>query len=202
MTEITIGDLTAADKGAGWTACFAGYCAFYQSPFSDDLADRVFELLMNPEVNLFCLVARSDKTAVVGIAHYRSAPSPLDGKNNTFLDDLFTVPEFRGTGIGKKLILEVHARAARKGELPLQWITAETNVAAQALYNKLADQTSSWPYSIRFDIPMETPLNKVDLPEGYSILSCEDLKAEDEARWRELFAQYVCSTSALHQQKY
>jgi GNAT superfamily N-acetyltransferase len=191
MNDIIIGDLTPADKEAGWATCFAGYCTFYESPFSDDLADRVFELLMNPEVNLFCLVARSQSMGVVGIAHYRAAPSSLNGKNITFLDDLFTVPELRGTGIGKKLILEVHARAAAKDELPLQWITAETNVAARALYNKLADCTSWWPYSIRFDVSQETTLDRVNLPEGYSIISFKDLKIEDEGAWREIFAKYA-----------
>ena len=41
---------------------------------------------------------------LVGIAHYRTMPSPIKGENIGFLDDLFVEPDFRGKKIGQKII--------------------------------------------------------------------------------------------------
>jgi ribosomal protein S18 acetylase RimI-like enzyme len=196
--SFSVDDLSPSDEKA-WAECFEGYCDFYRSPYTADLGSRVFALLMDPEANLQCVVARNSAGRVVAIAHFRSAPSSLDGRNTTFLDDLFTLPELRGRHIGRALISEVARRAAAKGELPLQWITGEDNTAAQALYDKIACRTDWVPYLIRFDDPELLGTQKAlagempfsTLPEGYSMFSSEDLRTEDMASWKEAFSKYA-----------
>ena len=57
----------------------------------------------------------------------------------------------RGKGVGRLLIEGVYRIAREQKELPLQWLTAESNTTAQTLYDKLAARTSWAPYAIRFD---------------------------------------------------
>ncbi|MDB5741585.1 MAG: family N-acetyltransferase, partial [Alphaproteobacteria bacterium] len=58
-----------------------------------------------------------------------------------YLQDLVTVPQARGQGVGRALIaaVEDEARAARASRL--YWHTHETNVTAQVLYDKLAEKS-------------------------------------------------------------
>ena len=60
---------------------------------------------------------------LVGLAHYRSFPEPLLGKDVGFLDDLFVPPAHRGQGIGRKLIDAVAAIARQRGWPVLRWST-------------------------------------------------------------------------------
>ena len=196
MADVEIALFVPADRAAGWEECFAGYCAFYESPFSEELADRVFRILTDPVANLKCLVARTIASGrVVGIAHYRSAPSSLDARNTTFLDDLFTLSAMRGKGVGRMLIERVYRIAEEHDELPLQWLTAESNTPAQALYDKLAVRTSWAPYGIRFETTSDSSSSgaqpDMNLPDGFSLISCEDLTYDDEASWTAIFSHYA-----------
>ena len=55
-----------------------------------------------------------------------------------YLNDLYTVPEARGQGIGRLLIEAVYAMAKARGCAKVHWLTHESNVGAQSLYNQLA----------------------------------------------------------------
>jgi GNAT superfamily N-acetyltransferase len=62
-------------------------------------------------------------------------------KNICYLQDLFTVPEARGTGVGRELIAAVNAMAREKNCFRVYWQTHETNLPGQALYDKVADKS-------------------------------------------------------------
>lgn len=60
------------------------------------------------------------------------------------LNDLFTVPEMRGKGIGKMLTEHCRAFAKESNASRLQWVTAEDNIRAQKLYDSLNITKSNW----------------------------------------------------------
>jgi GNAT superfamily N-acetyltransferase len=65
-----------------------------------------------------------------------------------FLDDLFVVPEARGSGVAKRLLEAVAAEAAARGWAKVRWITAEDNAPARALYDQVATRTAWVTYEM------------------------------------------------------
>jgi ribosomal protein S18 acetylase RimI-like enzyme len=81
---------------------------------------------------------------MVGFATlYFSFASSIAGKVG-LLNDLYTLPDCRGNGVGKALIRHSYEYAIAKGAKRLQWLTAQDNEQAQALYNSLGASRSSW----------------------------------------------------------
>lgn len=60
------------------------------------------------------------------------------------LNGLYTMPKYRGKGIGKKLIEHCRDYAINQGAALLQWVTAPDNLAAQKLYDSLEAKKSEW----------------------------------------------------------
>lgn len=60
------------------------------------------------------------------------------------LNDLYIQPKHRKNGYAKELINNALKIAKEMGLSRLQWLTAEDNVKAQQLYNKLGIAKSSW----------------------------------------------------------
>lgn len=91
-----------------------------------------------------CLFLYRVAGEVVGFATvYFSFSSTLAAKV-AILNDLFTQPNYRGRGIGRKLIEHCRNFAATRGAARLQWLTAPDNAAAQKLYDALATRKSNW----------------------------------------------------------
>jgi len=78
MNHITIGVPGAADK-ADWRRLYDGYAAFYKVPMSDEIANRVWSWINDPAHAVEALVARTPGGRVVGLAHFRGMPRPLNG---------------------------------------------------------------------------------------------------------------------------
>ena len=139
---VTVRALAAGDRPA-WERLYRGYAAFYQVPMNDAVLDATWRWLMGGERRLEGMVAVQGTGELVGLAHYRSFPEPLLGKELGFLDDLFVPPAHRGQGVGRQLIEAVAAIARQRGWPVLRWITAQDNAAARSLYDQLA-QTTAW----------------------------------------------------------
>ena len=60
------------------------------------------------------------------------------------LNDLFIKKKYRGHGYGKALIDNAMRITEEKGFSRLQWLTAEENKSAQALYSKTGASQSRW----------------------------------------------------------
>jgi len=57
-------------------------------------------------------------------------------------------PDARGSGAGRALIDTVAAWAGEHGCAKVYWLTAETNVTARALYDRVATHTGFVHYEI------------------------------------------------------
>ncbi|WP_370246276.1 N-acetyltransferase family protein [Candidimonas sp. SYP-B2681] len=88
--------------------------------------------------DLFCLIAEVDGQ-ICGIAHCIYHYSTTSIKKSCYLNDLFTIGNLRGQGIGKALIAAVYARALKEGAARVYWHTNHSNVNARALYDQVAD---------------------------------------------------------------
>lgn len=144
--SLTIRAIAAGDRPA-WERLYRGYAAFYQVPMNDALLEATWRWLMGQERRVEGLVALR-RGELVGLAHYRSFPEPLLGKDLGFLDDLFVPPAHRGQGVGRQLIEAVSAIARQRGWPVLRWITAEDNAKARHLYDQLAQATAWVTYDL------------------------------------------------------
>lgn len=59
---------------------------------------------------------------------------------------MFVLPEYRGKGLGRKLIEHLYRLAEENNYSRNYWFTDRTNVQAQKLYDKLAKQTEQIIY--------------------------------------------------------
>lgn len=126
---------------AEWRALFLDYGVFYTTAFDDAVLDGVWAWLLDPGHEVKAVVAVQDD-AIVGFAHYRRLADTFTAAPAWFLDDLYVTPEARGIGAATSLIEAVAAEAGAKGGGTLRWITADDNLTAQSVYDKVATRTT------------------------------------------------------------
>ena len=128
------------DDLVGWRALFECYADHYRVELTDAGAAATWGWLHDKSHPVEGIVAELNGT-LVGLAHYRSMPSPLRGNEIGFLDDLVVLPEFRGTGAADALLGKLEDIASERGWAVVRWITREDNHRARALYDKVASNT-------------------------------------------------------------
>lgn len=134
----------------GWRPLWDGYNAFYgrsgptalPEPITHATWERFFEAAEPVEA----LVAEREGR-VVGFAHYLYHRSTSRLRDVCYLQDLFTVAELRGLGIGRQLIQGVYAAARTAGCSRVYWQTQVSNQAGRALYDKVAEHNGFIVYS-------------------------------------------------------
>src|SRR4051812_25263103 len=77
---------------------------------------------------------------LVGIVHYLFHRSTWTTGDYCYLQDLFTATDARRLGAGRALIEAVYERAEAAGASRGYWLTHESNAAARALYDTVADR--------------------------------------------------------------
>ena len=85
---------------------------------------------------------------LVGFAHLRRHSDTFTGGPAWFLDDLFTAPAARGHGVATALIAALRAHADANGGGTISWITADDNLTAQRVYDKVATRTRWVTYEL------------------------------------------------------
>lgn len=84
----------------------------------------------------FCHVAEVDGE-VVGIAVWYLSFSTWTGRNGIWLEDLFVVPEHRGSGLGKELLATLAQVCVERGLRRLEWWVLDWNAPSIAFYESL-----------------------------------------------------------------
>jgi len=114
---------------------FDAYRQFYSQPSDLDAARR-FLAERSARDESVVLVANAGE-GVVGFAQlYRSFSSVALGPI-VILNDLFVVPPWRGSGVGRLLIEETARFAAGEGAIRVEIATQHTNEGARRLYEAL-----------------------------------------------------------------
>ena len=143
---IEVVKLTAADRAA-WETLARGYKAFYETEIPDARYDETWRLLIADD-RVHGLGARLDGR-LVGIAHYLFHAQTWSA-DACYLQDLFTAEEARGRGAASALIEGVAEAARARGAARYYWMTKQDNLAARALYDRVA----RFKGFLRYDHPM------------------------------------------------
>jgi GNAT superfamily N-acetyltransferase len=84
----------------------------------------------------YALVAESDHE-VVGFALYFRNFSTWEGVHGLYLEDLYVMPEHRGSGLGKALLMSLAGLAVERGYARLEWAVLDWNQPAIDFYRSL-----------------------------------------------------------------
>lgn len=139
MSETIIRPLAASDRSA-WEPLWQGYLTFYKASLTAEITAETFERLTSGTEPMGGFVAERDGR-LIGIVHWVIHRSTWNTRNICYLQDLFTVPEARGSGAGRRLIEAVNAMARAKDCFRVYWQTHESNLQAQDLYDKVAEKS-------------------------------------------------------------
>lgn len=130
VTAVGVADLDAL------VPLFAGYLQFYQVPRSaTEIHAFLLERLQRGDAQLF--IARDEQGMAQGFTQLYPLQSSLALAPSWLLSDLFVLPSARRQGVGEALMNAARAYAEANGACGLQLETAKTNLAGQALYERL-----------------------------------------------------------------
>ena len=130
VTAVGVADLDAL------VPLFAGYLQFYQVPRSaTEIHAFLLERLQRGDAQLF--IARDEHGMAQGFTQLYPLQSSLALAPAWLLSDLFVLPSARRQGVGEALMNAARAYAEASGACGLQLETAKTNLAGQALYERL-----------------------------------------------------------------
>jgi GNAT superfamily N-acetyltransferase len=144
--ETVIRGIRPTDR-AGWARLFVAYGVFYETAFTQEIVDAVFENLTDATTDVQAIVAERDDT-LIGFAHFRRQYDTFTAGPGWYLDDLFVSPEARGSGAATALIDALRELAAGNGGGTVRWITAEDNTTAQRVYDRVAKRTTWVTYEM------------------------------------------------------
>jgi GNAT superfamily N-acetyltransferase len=146
--DFAIRPVTHADY-EGWKPLWDGYNAFYgregPTALAPEITRTTWQRFLDPHEPVHALVAKSDGR-ILGLAHYLFHRSTLMVGPACYLQDLFTVPQARGGGVGAALIEAVCERASAIGCPRVYWHTRESNTTARRLYDHVAQRSGAIVY--------------------------------------------------------
>lgn len=120
------------------------YQEFYKVKAISDVKNAEFFAQFGATNPAGCQFIFRESGKAVGFATVYFTFSSTIAAKVAVLNDLYTLPECRGMGIGRQLIEHCRSYAAEQGAVRLQWVTAPDNVQAQKLYDSLNSGKSSW----------------------------------------------------------
>ena len=132
-----------------WLELWDAYNAFYgrtgPTALPPEITRSTWDRFFDPAEPVHALVAvqpaEDGDDRLVGITHYLFHRNTSAIADNCYLQDLYTVPDLRGQGIGRALIEAVYDKAREAGAGRVYWQTHQTNEAAMKLYDQVADNS-------------------------------------------------------------
>jgi len=140
---MTIRDVAASDYEP-WLTLWNGYNAFYgrsgPTALPAEVTHTTWQRFFDAREPVYALVAELDGS-LIGLTHYLFHRSTTLIAPICYLQDLYTAPERRRTGVGRALIEAVYECARDAGSPRVYWQTHETNLVAQRLYEQVAERS-------------------------------------------------------------
>jgi GNAT superfamily N-acetyltransferase len=129
-----------------WKPLWDGYNAFYgrsgDTALAEEITQQTWSRFFDGHEPVYALVAEEAGTGrLIGLVHYILHRSTISIGPVCYLQDLFTLEEVRGKGVGLSLIKAVYRRAERAGCSRVYWHTHATNAIARSLYDKVAEDS-------------------------------------------------------------
>lgn len=113
---------------------FDAYRVFYRQTSDMELARRFLLQRMKLRESVVFLARDADTRAALGFVQLYPGFSSVSAGRVWVLNDLFVMPDARGRGIGRALMQRAREHGEITNVLRLTLSTAETNRAAQQLY--------------------------------------------------------------------
>lgn len=135
--EINIRALCAEDR-TEWAEMWHDYLAFYKTTLTQEIFETTFARILGDDPRDFCALVAEQNGALVGLTHYVYHRHAWKIEDVCYLQDLYTRPETRGTGVGHALIEAVYEQAGRDGAPSVYWMTQDFNETARKLYDRIA----------------------------------------------------------------
>lgn len=139
----------AKEDFARWKPLWDGYNAFYGRSGRTALPLEVTQMTWSRFFDAYepmHAVVAEDSGNLLGLAHFLFHRSTTQIAPTCYLQDLFTLEEARGKGVGRALIDAVYERARAAGSPRVYWQTHETNIPAMRLYDKVAEKSGFLVY--------------------------------------------------------
>ena len=122
------------------------YQEFYQVADISDERNKQFFSQFGVDNPFGCQFLYREGGEVLGFATvYLTYTSAIAAKV-AVMNDLYTVANARGKGVGRKLIEHCRQYAKGRDAIRLQWVTAEDNTTAQILYDNLDTTSRTWKF--------------------------------------------------------
>jgi GNAT superfamily N-acetyltransferase len=132
-----------------WKPLWDGYNAFYgrsgQTALAPEVTQMTWARFFDAREPMHALVAETSGR-LLGLAHFLFHRSTTQIAPTCYLQDLFTMEDVRGKGVGRALINAVYERAQAAGSPRVYWQTHETNAVAMQLYDKIAERSGFLVY--------------------------------------------------------
>ncbi|MCH8532761.1 MAG: GNAT family N-acetyltransferase [Saccharospirillum sp.] len=135
MQEYSITPLVEQDK-PDWRRLFNGYADFYKTSLNEEVAEQVWQWLMDPDHVFEGLIMRDTDQQAIGIVHFRACPRSLSGGDIGFVDDIFIDPDARGSGAADLFVARLESIARERGWPLLRWVTQHFNDRGRAFYDR------------------------------------------------------------------
>jgi GNAT superfamily N-acetyltransferase len=147
--DLTVRPIAASDLEA-WRPLWDGYNAFYGRKGATALPEAITQAtwgrFFDAAEPVHAFVAEQ-QGRLVGLVHYLFHRSTTRLNDICYLQDLFTVPEMRGRGVGRRLIQAVYEQARAQGASRVYWQTQVGNEAGRKLYDRVASHHGFIVYS-------------------------------------------------------
>jgi len=130
-----------------WLDLWQGYLSFYEAELPEEVTQTTFDRILKSEIH--GAIAIDDSGKALGIVHWLTHLDTWSIEDTCYLEDLFVSSQARGQGVGRSLIRYVETWARQNNLAKVYWLTAENNLTARALYEKVADKTGFIHYEIR-----------------------------------------------------
>ncbi|HVN44606.1 MAG TPA: GNAT family N-acetyltransferase [Steroidobacteraceae bacterium] len=138
-----IRDVARADYDQ-WLPLWNGYNAFYgrsgPTALPEEVTRTTWTRFFDAGEPVHALVAELEGS-LIGLTHYLFHRSTTLLGPICYLQDLYTLPERRRSGVGRALIEVVYGRAQAAGSARVYWQTHESNLTAQRLYEQVAERS-------------------------------------------------------------
>lgn len=141
---LVVRELAPSDRAA-WQPLWKGYQTFYKTVIADDATDVTWTRFHDANEPMWAFGA-FDGERLLGIVHMILHRSCWTEGDYCYLQDLFTVEDARGKGVGRALIERVYDEAKTRGCSRVWWLTHETNENAMLLYDRIADKSGFVQY--------------------------------------------------------
>lgn len=133
-----------------WSELWRQYLEFYETSVAPAIYESTFERLLSDDPHQFNGLVAARGARLVGLTHYLFHAHAWKIEKVCYLQDLYALPDERGSGVGRSLIEAVYAAADAQGAPNVYWLTQEFNTGARHLYDRVGQLT---PF-IRYNRPL------------------------------------------------